>query len=188
MVPTARCAASQDAATQAQIADALLSAGYDFYEKGESRTAMSLWLDASHCSSRAPAWPKAVFNIGLTKQRAGEPASAISYFEMVLQSHPNDKEPGANIMEAYRNYSYYSALQISECYRQMGDYRRALQYARLAKNRYPYLSWCGTCQDEARMFINKRIAYLAVRANAPYVFTFIFIGGVVLIRRRMTRV
>ena len=128
-----------------------------------------------------------MYNIGLTKHRFGDPAEAIPYFEKVLASHPNDKEPGANLMEVYRNYSYYSAVGISECYQQMGNYREALHYARLAKNRYPYQSWCGTCIQQANWHLDKRIAYLSARVSAPYAVTVLFVSGMVELRRRNKR-
>ncbi len=64
-------------------------------------------------------------------------------------------------MQIYRNYSNRSALQISIAYEKMGDYRKALDYARLAKTRYPYQSWCGTCIQSANVALLKRIAHLS---------------------------
>jgi tetratricopeptide (TPR) repeat protein len=106
VLPISGCDSTQGETTQSQIADELLNAGYDAYTKGDHRSAKAFWLEASHCSSRVPAWPKAMYNLGLTEQRDGSPARAIGYFQRVLDSHPNDKEAGANITEAYRNYSY----------------------------------------------------------------------------------
>jgi tetratricopeptide (TPR) repeat protein len=128
-----------------------------------------------------------MYNLGLTEQRDGSPARAIGYFQRVLDSHPNDKEAGANIMEAYRNYSYYSAMAISGCYQQTGDYRRALHYTKLAKHRYPYQSWCGTCSDEARSAVDLRIAYLTTRIAAPYAASGFLVGGVFFVRSRGRR-
>lgn len=178
---------SQEIATQALIASRLLDDGYNAYEKGDLATAESAWVEASKCASQVPSWPKAVFNLGLLKQRHGDPAGAIGYFQRVLDSHPNDRELGANIMEVYRNYSYYSAVQISDCYRDMGHYRQALHYARLAKFRYTYKSWCGTCQMGAARSLNLRIAYLTARTGGPYVLTVVLVGGVFVVRRRSSK-
>jgi tetratricopeptide (TPR) repeat protein len=155
---------SQDPGEQAGAADALLEAGNTLYMAGDLRNAEKNWIEVRSCPRTSSAWPKAVYNLGLLEMKQANYPKAIGYFNEVLQSHPNDKEPGANIMQVYRNYSNRSALQVSMCYEKMADYRQALHYAWLAKSRYPYLSWCGTCLQSANFALNKRIAYLSIRA------------------------
>ena len=43
-----------------------------------------------------PAWPKAVFDLGPSEERRKNFSRAVSYFDAVLKSHPNGKEPGSN--------------------------------------------------------------------------------------------
>jgi tetratricopeptide (TPR) repeat protein len=178
----ARCD-SQDIATQSLIAQGRFDDAYKAYEKGDLAAAESAWLEVSKCASQVPSWPKAIYNLGLLKERHGDLAQAIARFHMVLDSHPNDREPGGDLLEVYRNYSYFSALQISNCYSSMGNYRQALDYARLAKYSYRYQTWCGTCRTEAEQSLNLRIAYLTARVDGPYVLTCVFIGGFVFVRR-----
>jgi len=106
-----------------------------------------------------------MYNLGLGEQKRGNFRQAMKYFDLLLESHPNDKEPGQNIMEVYRNYSHRSALQLSLCYEKIGDLNNALRYARLAKTSYPYHSWCGTCIYLDTREVDKRIAYLLARQH-----------------------
>jgi tetratricopeptide (TPR) repeat protein len=162
---------------------ALLKSGNDAFESGELDRAESSWQAVSRCNASSD-WPKAVYNLGLLRFKQRDYPSAIRYFEAVLQSKPNDRELGTSIMETNRNYSYRSALAISECYQQMRSYREALRYAWLAKTKYPYYSWCGTCHQAANTALNMRIAYLTLQASKYYVLSIVLIGGYFFIRRR----
>jgi len=164
-----------DSDGQASYADALLEAGNTLYIAGDLGNAEKNWIEVRGSARTSPAWPKAVYNLGLLEMRQANYPKAIGYFNEVLQSHPNDKEPGGSIMQVYRNYSNRSAIQISMCYEKMDDYREALYYARLAKNRYPYASWCGTCLQSANFALNKRIAYLSM---CVYRIPFLAVTGV----------
>jgi len=178
------CAApiQSDQAAQANHNISLLEAGNSAYEAGDLRKAENAWTVVSLCPHTSPNWPKATFNLGLLEVKQRHFARAIEHFQAVLDSHPNDKEPGANIMQVYRNYSHRGALAISECYEEMGQFRQALHYARLARTRYPYQSWCGTCQMSAQAYLARRIAYLTFRAYGIQVMTTALLGGVVLLR------
>jgi tetratricopeptide (TPR) repeat protein len=161
----------------------LLADGNAAYEAGDLAKAEVRWAEIRECAGGTTAWPKAVFNLGLLEYRRKKFRQAIAYFHEVLQSHPNDKEPGANIMETNRNYSYRSALAISQCYEAMGAYRLALRYAWLAKTKYHYYSWCGTCLNNANLAVNKRIAYLTVRASQEHIWASVLVVGFLAFRK-----
>jgi len=168
-----------------QTADAvsqLLADGNAAFETGDIGKAQASWMKIRECAPATPDWPKAVFNLGLLEYRRDNLRQAITYFDDVLQSHPNDKEPGGNIMETNRNYSFRSALGISQCYEAMGAFGPALHYAWLAKTKYPYYSWCGTCYSSANFAVNKRIAYLTVRVSRLHVWVSMLLLGFVVFR------
>jgi hypothetical protein len=85
-------------------------------------------------------------------------------------------------METNRNYSNRSAMAISQCYEAMGQFSPALRYAWLAKTKYRYYSWCGTCYNSANFAMNKRIAYLALRVSRLHIWAGILVLGFVAIR------
>ena len=72
------------------------SAGNALYESGDFPRAEQAWVRTSTASHNTPAWPQAVFDLGLLEERRKNFSCAVSYFDAVLKSHPNDKEPGSN--------------------------------------------------------------------------------------------
>ena len=159
-----------------------LEEGNSTFEKGDATNAEMRWAEIRECAPASSEWPKAVFNLGLLEYRRNNFPQAISYFEAVLQSRPNDKEPGWNLMETNRNYSNRSAMAISQCYEAMGQFSPALRYAWLAKTKYRYYSWCGTCYNSANFAMNKRIAYLALRVSRLHILAGILVLGFVAMR------
>ncbi len=147
------------------------------FEAGDIEKAEACWRKVRECATATPDWPKAVFNLGLLEYKRSNFRQAIAYFSEVLQAQPNDSEPGGNLMQTNRNYSNRSALAISECYEAMGAYGSALHYARLAKTKYPYYSWCGTCYNNANFALNRRIMYLAVRASRMHLWGSMLVLG-----------
>jgi tetratricopeptide (TPR) repeat protein len=158
-----------------------LDEGNAAFEIGNVTTAEARWTVIRECAPGSSEWPKAVFNLGLLEYRRNNFAQAISHFDAVLQSHPNDKEPGGNLIETNRNYSNRSAMAISQCYEAMGQFGPALRYAWLAKTKYRYYSWCGTCYSNANFAMNKRIAYLALRVSRLHIWACILVLGLVAI-------
>ena len=144
-------------------ARAFLMAGNTLYRSGDVVSAEQARLRAKRYPPSTPAWPKAVFNLGVLEEERAGFHKAIEYFDALLSSNTNDKEPGANLMETNRNYSHTSALAISRCYKALGDYGQALHYAKLAKSQYAFVSWCGTCWQSASRSLNMRIAQLSAR-------------------------
>jgi len=167
----------------------LVGAGYGFYQLGEVSRAERAWLDAAKCPHNDPSWPKAASNLGILERDRKNYRKAIDYFQAVIESHPDDKEPGGSLMETYRNYSHSSAMALSECYEKMGDFRSALDYVQLAKSRYPYYSWCGTCLASESRRINARIAYLSVARyrSAELVVLLLLLGTGYRLRSRHIR-
>jgi tetratricopeptide (TPR) repeat protein len=159
-----------------------LEDGNAAFEAGDVLKAEARWTEIRECAPGYSEWPKAVFNLGLLEYRRDNLPQAIRYFDELLQSHPNDKEPGGNLMETNRNYSNRSAMAISQCYEAMGQFSAALQYAWLAKTKYRYYSWCGTCYSSANFAMNKRIAYLAVRISRLHIWAGILVLGFVAMR------
>src|ERR1700687_647261 len=165
---TAWCGAAVPSCADLQsteVVSQLLSEGNAAFEAGDTRTARTSWKKIRECGATTPDYPKAVYNLGLLEFKVKDFQQAIRYFEEVLRSHPNDKEPGGSLMQTNRNYSFRSALGVSQCYEAMDEFRPALHWAWLAKTKYPYYSWCGTCYSNANFAVNKRIAYLAFRAS-----------------------
>ena len=150
-------------------AKALLAIGIAYHDIGDAHKAEECWMKVRKHPGVKSVWSKAVFNLGILHKEQKEYQEAIDFFAELLESEPGDKESGAHLMEVYRNYSHRCAIEISMSYESMGEYHKSLRYAWLAKKRYRYVSWCGTCQRSAEWALNKRILYLTARAYGVWV-------------------
>jgi tetratricopeptide (TPR) repeat protein len=131
--------------------------GYAAYMEGRREEALMEWgrvADSYPCTS---AWGVATFNMGVCLREQGRQREAIARFESLLGSSVNDYEPSGYLMEAYKGYRHRACLEISSCCEEAGDREATLRYALLARDRYPYRSWCGTCMMESRRELQERI-------------------------------
>ena len=97
--------------------------------------------------SDAPTKAKIIFNLGMTYQQLGQYDKAIETFQQIFTMDVNDREPGGNIMQAYRNYRPSAQWEIGNSLFAKGDYEGALAAYRTTREKYPFRSWCGTCQQ-----------------------------------------
>jgi tetratricopeptide (TPR) repeat protein len=151
-----------DADTCASI---YLSRGQRAYEGKKLDEALLNYLRASTDYPNSRSYGIAQYNVSIVLKDQGKYDEAIAEFAELFPSAVSDRDPGGNIMEAYRNYRHRAALRISECYEAKRDFVRALQFATLARDKYRYQSWCGTCSDSASRALAKRIEDLEHLAN-----------------------
>ena len=185
-----RCSAAMPSCAELQASEAvsqLLDQGNAAFDAGDRGTARASWMKIRECSPTTAAYPKALYNLGLLEFKEKDFQQAIAYFEELLHSHPNDKEPGGSLMETNRNYSFRGALGISECYEEMGEFRPALRWAWLAKTKYTFYSWCGNCSRSANFALNKRICYLVLRASRLHLWGGTLLLGIVVLRVQTSR-
>jgi len=143
-----------------------LEAANQRFSKGEVREAIRDWEALRAEDSRLSTWGKVTFNIGIAHKRLGGYDEAIRAFETIFPSKVDDREPGGNLMEEFRNYRYRACLEISSCYEAKGDIARALEYANLAREKYKYQAHCGTCAKEAESALSDRIERLEKQSES----------------------
>jgi hypothetical protein len=129
--------------TKEAAADALLAAGNVLHESGDFSGAQTNWSKVMVRYVGSPAWPEAVFNLGILCKEKKRYMEAIAFFNTLLESKSKHTE-------RYREYSHSSALELSQCYEALGNYTNALKWAREAQTRYPSQSECGTCAQEEK--------------------------------------
>lgn len=145
--------------TPKAAATALLEAGNIAHRLHDLAAAERNWMQVLPFVDEKPEWLKATYNLGVLMMEKKSFDVAIDYFKKVLDSKPDNREMGAHLMEPCRNYSHYSANNISTCYESLGDYAAALTYTELAQTRYRYETWCGNDPGPAA-FLKRRIAML----------------------------
>ncbi len=170
-------------------ARALLGAGDALHEFGDIVGAQIAWYSVRNYAASRQAWPQAVLNLAHLEERAARYESAIEYFTEVLASDPNDEQSGDNLMETNKNYSHRSVRGISRCHEALGNYGQALHYAKLARDEYRFVSWCGTCLGSAKISINLRIAKLGALIYGPHAtgIAGLLVFAALLYRRRRKR-
>lgn len=130
------------------------------YEEGRHEDAFQDWGRVIDGYPYTSAWGVAVFNLGHCLRERLQYHEAIARLETLLSSSLDDHDPSGRLMEAYQNYHHLACLEISECYAGLKDYPAALRYAVLARDTYPYRSWCGTCCWSAAEQLRQRIEQL----------------------------
>ena len=138
----------------------ILNKGCTLFENNEYEEAIEIWEEVYYDYIGTTSWGKAAYNIGLAYICLEKYEMAIPYFFDILNSDVNDLEEGQCVMEAYRNYRHKSCLQISYCYEKLKKYEEALEYSILARDKYEYHSWCGTCAMSAARSLEYKIQRL----------------------------
>ena len=134
-------------------ADALLAVGNVLHGSGDLSGAQTNWSKVMLRYVGSPAWPEAVFDLGILCKEKKQYMEAIAFFNTLLESKSKD-------MAAYRDYSCSSALELSQCYEGLNNYTNALKWVREAQTRYPSQSACGTGAQEEKQWIEQRIREL----------------------------
>lgn len=112
-------------------------------------------------------WGMVSFNLGIGYRLDGKHDEAIKVFMEVLESDVNDRDPGANIMEHFRNYRHKACYEISYNYEAKGEIEKALEYMELSKTKYEFQDVCGNCFEQAEERRSKRIEILTEKKNRP---------------------
>ncbi|MGC2698067.1 MAG: tetratricopeptide repeat protein, partial [Candidatus Angelobacter sp.] len=142
-----------DGVSKKAAADALLGVGHLLHGSGDLSGAETNWSKVMLRYAGLPAWPEAVFNLGILCKEKKRYTEAIAFFNTLLESKPNDTE-------AYREYSHSSAVELSQCYEALSNYTIALKWAREAQTRYPCQSSRGTGLQEEKQRNEQRIREL----------------------------
>jgi tetratricopeptide (TPR) repeat protein len=134
-------------------ANALLAAGNALRGSGDLSGAQTNWSKVMSRYVGSPAWPEAVFHLGMLCKEKEQYTEAIPFFNALLESKPKDTP-------AYRDYLHNSASELSQCYEALHDYTHALKWAREAQIRYPSQFECGTGTQEEKQRMEQRIREL----------------------------
>jgi hypothetical protein len=111
----------------------------------------------------------ALFGLGLVLQEEQKYDAAIAEFTRIFSSNANEDLLDPESSEDYPNYKNKAARRLSECYEATKDLKKALQYALMARDQYPYVSYCKDCMFKTRQLIENRVKDLetAVKRAAP---------------------
>jgi tetratricopeptide (TPR) repeat protein len=106
------------------------------------------------------AYGDAQYDIGLILHELKKYSEAIPEYEKIFTSQANDYQPEPESSESPKNFRFKSAMRISECYEELKDYTRALEYALLARDRYKFIGFCQLCLETVKNQLAARIVKL----------------------------
>ncbi len=135
------------------------------FEENRDGEAFNQWQLVIHRYPYTSNWGAALYNCGWVHQKRRRLEEAIPFYEQLLNSDLDDRDPNPDLMSPYRNYHHSACLGLSECHEDLGNLEEALRYARLAQDTYPYQTWCLTCAWGARQELKERIERLEEKVN-----------------------
>ncbi len=160
---------------EAAAAEALVRAGAARLILNDAVGAEKNWLRVREAYPKTPAWPTAVLSLGRFHKKKTDYAKAIGLLQTLLKPE---------LREQARWYhgspGYYASLEIAECYEALKDYSRALQYAEMARDQYPFTSHCGACLESGQRRLAQRINELKKLQKGPMPLLMAFMAGLCL--------
>lgn len=140
--------ATDPTARPEDIAAALLTLGADAHSAEDFSEALRLWRHVADQYPQTPSGPKAMYNIAKTLKSQHRYDDAIDAFIRLRDANVNDQEPGAHLMEPYRNYRPKASWEIGLCRLVTGDPEGALRDFLNTRDNFPFQSWCGNAHWE----------------------------------------
>ena len=111
------------------------------------------------------AYGDAQYGLGLVLQEQQKCDQAIQEYSKLFPSKVNDHALDSENNQDCANYRFKAALRISECYEARKDFVRALEYARMANDKYKFMSYCNDCLKQTRQNVEKRVQRLQELAS-----------------------
>jgi tetratricopeptide (TPR) repeat protein len=137
-----------------------------YHERKDYETALKLMRQLCQQWPDSVLWGDAQYSIGLILQDQKKFDEAITEFSIIFPSKVNDRLLAEGSTDDCKNYRFKTALRISECYESKNDLQRALEFAKMANDRYPYYSYCSNCSDQAKLGADRRVAELNEKIKA----------------------
>lgn len=94
--------------------------------------------DTSNCYGRC------FNNIPLAYASLGQFDQSKYWFNRILHSKLNDKEPGTDIMEPYANYHHNACMKMVQVHQTLKEFPQAIRYLDSAETTYPFETFSGT--------------------------------------------
>lgn len=138
------------------------------HERKNDLLALALYQAISDAPAPLREWGRSTFNCGYLLRGLGDTRSAIAYQRRLLGSGVNDLDPGGHIMETYINYRHNAASEIALARRVQWNFPSEYVWIHRAEFRYPYRSWCGTCQDSEEREMNRALRTASFRAGPVF--------------------
>ena len=137
------------------------------YYRKDMNLSETLFRKVSTDYAKTSVYGDALYGLGLVLQDEQRYEAAMAEYARIFSSNANEDILDLESSEDYPNYRFKAALRISECCEEMKDFRKALEYALLARDRYKFVSYCKDCTIKTRQNIEKRVKQLEQAVKEP---------------------
>lgn len=132
----------------------LLNKGVDYFGQEKLDSAILIWQyvventpDTSVCYGRS------YYNIPFVYTKLNQLDKAKEWDIKILNSTLKDSDEGDNLMAPYANYKYKACLNLSEIYKEEGNYDKSFEYLDLSEQKYPYQAFSATSFEKEAVAI-----------------------------------
>ena len=136
---------------------------FEFYEKGMIDSCISAFNSAYKiCPDSSDLKGKSIFNTAKL-YKTYKPDSSKKYYQIILQSNLNDRDPSGNeglMADPYANYKYKSCIGLYHIFLNEKEYDSCLVYLNLANSVYRYQDWSQTDINIKQTILDTEIAYV----------------------------
>jgi tetratricopeptide (TPR) repeat protein len=113
------------------------------------------WSRVAKEFPKTPAWSMAILSLGGLHKKNQDYAKAIGEFDTLLKIGVPEQTS-----QFHGPSTYYACVEIAACYEALRNYGQALRYAEMARDQYPFRSYCGTCLEGERRRLAQKISEL----------------------------
>ena len=105
-------------------------------------------------------WAMTSNNLGINLRMQKKYEESSKVFNEILLRKLNNRDPGGNLMEHFRNYHYNACIELVRNYSFSGNNAKAIEALKMTKKKYPFESCCATCEADVDAFYDATMTYL----------------------------
>ncbi len=146
-----------------EIADAAMQTGAELFRQQSYLPALELFEAAVAADGNGSQWAAATYDVASSARMLGRHGLARQRAQLLLASDVNDLQPGDSLMRPAQNYRHEASRLMAQSYQAQGAYPLAYWWSLQAAERYPFRSWCGTCNEGAATIVALEVSGASFR-------------------------
>lgn len=146
----------------------LFEKGLSYYKQSKLDSAILCWEDILiQYKETEPVYGQAMLNLGVVCQEKKEVEKAKKWYKTMLTVELDDFAPGFEANEQYASYKHNACMRLATLLGGEGQYRQALNYVNLAKNKHTYKTESGTRFEYRNIVLTKWQSTYYNKLNKP---------------------
>jgi len=144
-----------------------LDRGQRAYERKDINASETFFRKVCTDYQATSVYADALYGLGAVLQEEQKYDAAMAEYTKIFSSNANENLLDPESSEDFPNFRFKAARGISECYEAKKDFKKALEYALMARDRYKFVSYCKDCMFKTRQNIETRVKQLEEAVNKP---------------------